>query len=272
MMPVLKEGSSGQEVIKLQQRLKERGFNPGVIDGDFAPATKAAVIAFQKSEGLLADGIAGPRTQRALELVTDPNLPSAIPGVTVTVVSKMFPHTPVDNIKTHLPFVLNALAEQGLGDKPMVLMALATIRAETEGFEPISEGRSKFNTSPGGHPFDLYDNRKDLGNRGPRDGESYKGRGFIQLTGRFNYQTHGAAIGLGNQLIDNPELANDPAIAAKLLASFLKDKERDIKEALLENDLKAARKLVNGGSHGLGRFTDAFTIGDRLLSDGLQPA
>jgi putative chitinase len=271
-MPVLKEGSSGQAVVRLQQRLKEHGFNPGLIDGDFGPATTAAVIAFQKSEGLLADGIAGPRTQRALELITDPNLPSAIPSVTVTIVSKMFPLTPVDNIKTHLPFVLNALAEQDLGDKPMVLMALATIRAETEGFEPISEGKSKFNTSPGGHPFDLYDNRRDLGNRGPRDGARYKGRGFIQLTGRFNYEKHGAAIGLGNQLVDNPELANDPAIAAKLLASFLKDKERAIKEALLENDLKAARKLVNGGSHGLDRFTDAFTIGDRLLSDGLSPA
>ena len=36
----------------------------------------------------------------------------------------------------------------------MVLMALATIRAETESFEPISEGKSKFNTSPGGRPFD----------------------------------------------------------------------------------------------------------------------
>ncbi|MEW6103628.1 MAG: peptidoglycan-binding protein [bacterium] len=264
-MLVLKEGSSGPEVVKLQERLKALGFNPGLIDGDFGPGTKAAVIAFQKSEGLLADGIAGARTQGALGLVTDISLPSVISGVTVNIVSKMFPYTPVDNIKTNLPFVLNALMEKELVDKPMVIMALATIRAETESFEPINEGKSKFNTSPGGHPFDLYDNRKDLGNQGQGDGERFKGRGFIQLTGRSNYQKYGKAIGLGNNLIDNPDLANDPDIASKLLAIFLKDKERAIKEALIDNDLRLARKLVNGGSHGLERFTEAFNIGNNLI-------
>ncbi len=264
-MLILKEGSSGLEVKKLQEKLKALGFDPGLIDGDFGPATEAAVIAFQKSKGLLADGIVGPRTQGALELTTDTQLPSVIPGVTVGIVSKMFPFTPLGNIKTHLPPVVNALVADELGDKPMVLMALATIRAETEGFVPLSEGKSRFNTSPSGHPFDLYDNRRDLGNQGRPDGERFKGRGFIQLTGRFNYQKHGAAIGLGTQLIDNPDLANDPHIAARLLASFLKDKERAIKEALLENDLRLARRLVNGGSHGLDRFVEAFTIGNRLI-------
>ena len=265
-MATLKEGASGPEVARLQERLKERGFNPGKIDGDFGPATEAAVIAFQKSEGLLADGVAGPRTQKALGLTGESALPSAIPSVSVAVVSKMFPHTPQDNIKTHLPPVLGALVEKRLADKPMVLMALATIRAETEGFEPISEGRSQYNTSPGGPPFDLYDNRNDLGNQGQGDGERFKGRGFIQLTGRANYRTHGQAIGLGDQLLDNPELANAPEIAARLLASFLYNKERAIKEALLENDLKRARKLVNGGNHGVERFEEAYHIGDRLIA------
>jgi Chitinase class I len=172
----------------------------------------------------------------------------------------------VDNIRTNLPFVLAALERKALADKLMVLMALSTIRAETEGFEPMSEGRSKFNTSPGGHPFDLYDNRKDLGNQGVGDGAKFKGRGFIQLTGRFNYQKYGRAIGLGNQLIDDPELANDATIAASLLASFLHDKERAIKEALEDDDLRLARKLVNGGSHGLNRFEEAFKTGARLIA------
>jgi len=265
-MSVLKEGSSGPEVIKLQEKLKELGFDPGSIDGEFDPGTEAAVMAFQKSEGLLVDGIVGPRTLHALGLTEDNQLPSAAPQVTVAIVSKMFPATPLGNIKANLPYVLKALEAANLAEKPMVLMALATIRAETEGFEPISEGKSKFNTSPNGHAFDLYDNRKDLGNRGRPDGASFKGRGFIQLTGRANYQTHGEAIGLGNQLVDNPELANDPTIAAQLLASFLKAKERAIKEALLENNLKQARKLVNGGSHGLDRFVDAYTIGNHLIA------
>jgi putative chitinase len=237
-METLKEGDSGKKVIKLQKRQEALGFSPGNIDGEFGPANRAALIAYQKSESLLADGIAGPRTQTALGMTDDDMLPSAIPAVTVSVVSRMFPVTPVGNIKQYLPQVLNALVEAALAEKPMVLMALATIRAETEGFEPISEGRSKYNTSPNGHPFDLCDNRRDLGNQGGGDGEKFRGRGFIQLTGRANYQTHGAAIGLGKQLVNKPELANDPVIASRLLASFLKAKERTIKEALQENDLR----------------------------------
>jgi peptidoglycan L-alanyl-D-glutamate endopeptidase CwlK len=265
-MAALQEGSSGNEVKQLQKRLKKLGFNPGKIDGDFGPGTEAAVIAFQKSAGLLSDGIAGPRTLKALDLAADDTLSSVIPRVTVHIVSKMFPYTLVDNIKTNLPFILNALAEKGLVDKPMVLMALASIRAETEGFEPISEGKSRYNTSPGGNPFDLYDKRRDLGNQGKGDGALFKGRGFIQLTGRANYLKHGQAIGLGNQLIDHPDLANDSVIAAKLLVSFLHSKERSIKEALLDGNLKLARRLVNGGSHGLDRFTEAFNIGNRLIA------
>ena len=105
----------------------------------------------------------------------------------------------------------------------------------------------------------------DLGNSQPGDGEKYKGRGFIQLTGKANYRQHGQAIGLGKQLLDNPELANDPAIAAALLACFLKAKERPIKEALLAGDLRGARRLVNGGSHGLERFEDCWRRGEALL-------
>lgn len=262
----LKEGSTGPAVVRLQIKLKKVGFNPGRADGDFGPATTAALIGFQKSAGLLADGVAGPRTLAALKLAANDRLPSVIPGVTVTIVSKMFPFTQVDNIRDNLPFVLKGLVERTLGDKPMVLMALATIRAETESFQPINEGLSKFNTSPGGHPFDLYDFRSDLGNQGKGDGAKFRGRGYIQLTGRFNYQKLGTTLDMGGKLATNPELANDPTIAGKLLAAFLKDKERAIKEALIFGDLRLARRLVNGGSHGLDRFSDAFRIGEGLIT------
>jgi putative chitinase len=262
----LREDSQGPAVVRLQKQLKKLGFSPGKIDGDFGPATKAAVIAFQKSRGLLPDGIAGPRTLKALKLSHSDALPSALKSATVTVVSKMFPFTPVDNIRLNLPVVLTALRQASLVDKPVLLMALATIRAETECFEPICEAKSKYNTSPGGHPYDLYDFRSDLGNGHRGDGDRFKGRGFIQLTGRCNYEVHGRAIGLGDRLVQNPDLASDPEIAGKLLASFLKHKERAIKEALLDDDLKLARRLVNGGSHGLDRFCDAYTIGTRLIA------
>jgi RNA polymerase sigma factor (sigma-70 family) len=105
--------------------------------------------------------------------------------------------------------------------------ALGTVRAETESFLPISEGQSRFNTSPSGHPFDLYDNRKDLGNNGAPDGAAFCGRGFVQLTGRSNYTQY--SVEIGQDLVANPALANDPVIASQLLARFLKDKENAIR-------------------------------------------
>ena len=61
-MPFLRIGASGPKVLELQQRLKQLGFNPGKLDGDFGPGTEAAIMAFPKSEGLLVDGTAGPTT------------------------------------------------------------------------------------------------------------------------------------------------------------------------------------------------------------------
>jgi hypothetical protein len=190
---------------------------------------------------------------------------SIIPEMTVDIATRIVPQAPRANIESNLPFVLDALVAPELADKPMILMALATIRAETGSFLPISEGQSHFNTSPGGHPFDLYDSRADLGNLGPPDGERFKGRGFIQLTGRANYALHSTAIGLGDQLIENPDLANDPGIAARLLASFLKTHEERIRAALADGDLREARRLVNGGAHGLDAFTAAYNTGVALL-------
>ena len=118
-----------------------------------------------------------------------------------------------------------------------------------------------------GHLFDLYDNRQDLGNTGKPDGERFKGRGFIQLTGRHNYEKIGRKIGLGNKLIEDPDLANDSEIAARILAAFLKEKKLQIKKELFEGDLRAARKLVNGGSHGIERFSEAYNIGQKEIPD-----
>ena len=263
-MSLLKLGSTGLQVTALQQRLRQRGFDPGPIGGQFTAATDTAVRRFQQSVGLTSDGQAGPNTIAALSM---PNVNS---NVTLDMVGQMFPSTPRVNIQFHLPYVLVALLDAKLVDKRMVLMALGTIRAETEAFQPISEFQSEFNTSPGGQPFDLYDARHDLGNRGAPDGSLFKGRGFIQLTGRANYQQIGDAIGLGDQLVQQPDLANDPDIAAKVLAAFLGNKQGPIRKALVAGDLAEARKLVNGGHHGLEAFQDAFHRGGGLVPNDVQ--
>ena len=263
-MAALKPGSTGPQVAALQQQLRQRGFDPGQFDGSFGPSTDTAVRAFQQSVGLEPDGVVGPNTIAALKM------PSVTSNVTAENVSPMFPGAPRVNIQFHLPFVLNSLLNAGLADKSMALMAFGTIRAEAASFLPIDEGISQYNTPPGGPPFALYDNRADLGNLGSPDGELFKGRGFVQLTGRVNYTHFSIVLGLGTQLVDNPDLASDPDIAAQLLAAFLKDKEERIRSVLAANDLATARRLVNGGTHGLAEFEDAFQRGQGLVPDDVQ--
>lgn len=64
---LLKEGSRGDEVKELQQRLNELGYSCGSADGIFGSKTEQAVKAFQKDHGLVADGIVGAKTKAALE-------------------------------------------------------------------------------------------------------------------------------------------------------------------------------------------------------------
>ena len=63
---VLKQGSNGGEVKELQRRLKEWGYYNGAVDGIYGKGTVEAVKAFQKKNGLKADGIAGIETYKAL--------------------------------------------------------------------------------------------------------------------------------------------------------------------------------------------------------------
>lgn len=185
------------------------------------------------------------------------NRSNIINSITAAQVSTMFPFTPQSNIAQNLPYVLSGLASLVLGDREMVNMALSTIRAETEGFVPISEGQSRFNTVS--VPFDRYEGRQDLGNTQRGDGALYKGRGYVQLTGRSNYERVGRQIGVN--IASAPELANDPETAGVILAQFLSNNETRIRNALANANLTEARRAVNGGTHGLDRFVDAFQRG-----------
>jgi peptidoglycan L-alanyl-D-glutamate endopeptidase CwlK len=262
---LIRAGDSGDDVRALQTALREARFNPGEIDGEFGSGTEQALIAYQLSRKLLADGVAGPRSLTALGLLKDDSLPDATTGMSSQVASRMCPGAPLANVKANLPLLIDSLIEHKLHDRTMVLMAVASIRAETGSFLPISEGISKYNTSPSGKPFDLYDYRADLGNKGKGDGQKYCGRGFIQLTGRYNYKKYGDLLKPPVNLEADPDRANDAQIAADLLCLFLGDRKQEIKQAIFEKDYRTARKLVNGGSHGLTEFTDAYQTGDALL-------
>lgn len=259
---LLAPGRQGPEVIPLRQALALQ-LGPDAQDygaltqGDAMDATLlAAARRWQSGVGMVADGVIGPRCLEVLGLRRP--APMAL-TLTLGTVRQLFPATKPANIGRYLPYVAAALNAEGLLDALMLCAALATIRAESEGFLPISEFPSQFNTRPGGAPFSAYDGRvKGLGNNQPGDGARFKGRGFVQLTGRANYTQYGAALSV--DLVANPDLANAPEIASLLLARFLADKADAMRAALATGDLAQARKLVNGGSHGLERFKDVFRL------------
>ena len=63
---VLRQGAKGDEVKEVQRRLKQWGYYKGSVDGVFGAGTRSAVIAFQKKNGLKADGVVGKSTYQAL--------------------------------------------------------------------------------------------------------------------------------------------------------------------------------------------------------------
>lgn len=68
-----KLGSRGEEVRKIQKKLKSLGYYTGAVDGIFGTGTRNAVKAFQKNCGITADGIAGPKTLTYLGLGSSPS-------------------------------------------------------------------------------------------------------------------------------------------------------------------------------------------------------
>lgn len=256
---LLLRGNVGKDVTNVKAALRtalgdKAAAYPGLAGGEeFDVDTETALRAWQSGIGLVADGIAGPRTMVALNCLSPAQLAVE---VDVDSVSKLFPFTKKSNIVRNLPYVTAALSAFELTDTDMIGVALGTIRAETEGFVPIAEFPSHFNTSPGQPPFSAYDKIRSLGNTQPGDGARFKGRGFVQLTGRDNYKRYGELLDI--PLLENPDCACAPEVAACLLAAFLYSKQEKIATSLAKNDLRGVRKVVNGGSHGLDRFTDTF--------------
>jgi len=85
-------------------------------------------------------------------------------------------------------------------------------------FNTIEEAQAVVSKGPEAVGDVIYGGR--MGNTAPGDGFKYRGRGFIQITGKENYDKIGKAIGV--DLVNNPDLANDPEIAAKIIPAFFK--------------------------------------------------
>lgn len=91
-----------------------------------------------------------------------------------------------------------------------------------------------------------YEGRRDLGNVNKGDGVRYKGRGIFQLTGRANYRTIGAKIGM--DLENNPELAESPEVSVLTALEYWKS--RGLNTFADKDDVTTITRRINGGLNG----------------------
>lgn len=119
---------------------------------------------------------------------------------------------PVSNLQASaLEFLLTAFEDDGrFCDVRWIAYALGTIKHETANtYDPIREH--------GGAAYFLrYEGRRDLGNIEPGDGPRYCGRGYVQITGRANYQYFTERLGV--DLISDPDEAMRQSIAYSIMA------------------------------------------------------
>ncbi|NLG54047.1 MAG: hypothetical protein GX542_00095, partial [Rhodococcus sp.] len=102
-----------------------------------------------------------------------------------------------------------------------------------------------------------YEGRADLGNTQPGDGERYKGRGAIQVTGRHNYSQVSEAIGV--DFVANPELIAAPEYAFATAVWYWTS--RNLNATADSANIVRVSELVNGGHHGLAERLASFQRG-----------
>lgn len=144
--------------------------------------------------------------------------------------------------------VNTALIKIGIYSDLTMLGAMATIRVECgKSFKPIEE---KYIEQGKAFVGAQYEGRINLGNNQVGDGNLFRGRGLIQLTGRANYSEYKRKTGL--DLINSPDLLLDLNSSAQILAQYFKD--RGVHVVCNNKNWMEARRLVNGGTNGLVDF------------------
>lgn len=230
-------------VQKLQQAL---GHQPNQIDGKFGSGTEQAVKLFQKKNRLVEDGIVGKVTWAALlQTPVKIDVASSLSASTVRVGSKdldidaIIQSIPYPSIRTFarrsVPLILQECQNSDVTNLAQVTYVLATAEHESHLGEWMEEFASGWE----------YEWRVDLGNNQAGDGPRFKGRGFVQLTGRANYTDWAKRLGI--DIVSDPEKVMEPEIAAKILVQGMRDGSFTGVNLNnhIGNDFVHARKIIN---------------------------
>lgn len=167
--------------------------------------------------------------------------------ITAAQLDAIVPQASADKLATYVA-PLNAAMVSGGIDNPIRKAAfVAQLLVESDGFRTFEEyasGRA-------------YEGRADLGNTQPGDGERYKGRGAIQITGRHNYESLSQATGI--DFVSNPELASAPQYAFSTAVWYWNS--RQLNQAADISGIVRVSELVNGGHNALAERLAAFQRG-----------
>ena len=155
----------------------------------------------------------------------------------------------VDELVKYLPEILE---QYGINTRLRAAHFLAQLAHESDHFRTLEEYASG----------SAYEGRRDLGNTWRGDGRRYKGRGPIQVTGRFNYRKYGQLLGI--DLENNPELAATPRIGLLIAAEFWK--QNRLNELADDDNGKYITRRINGGYNGLDDRLSKIERAKRVLS------
>lgn len=156
--------------------------------------------------------------------------------ITLEQLIKIMPYAKA-RASTFLPFINAAMEEFGINTKLRQTAFLAQIGHESGQLRYVKELASG----------SAYEGRRSLGNNMPGDGEKYKGRGLIQVTGKINYTAVMLALNL--DCLEHPEVLETPENATRTAAWWWK--EHGCNEMADTGDFLAITKRINGGTNGL---------------------
>ena len=259
---ILKNGSKGEDVKKLQAKL---GLG---ADGVFGSGTEAAVKKWQAANGLTADGIVGEGTWAKMfgekQLITEPSTPIVNAGP-----------LKLENLKGHIPDAViaqipDAAKKFNISNPLRLAHFLAQCGHESAGFKAIQEnlnysadGLKKifpkyfpgnlaegYARNPEKIASKVYGSRMGNGDETTKEGYKFRGRGFIQLTGKDNYTKFAKFI--GEDTVGNPDLVATKYPLASAAFFFDSNKLWDICDKGADDvTVTAVTKRVNGGTIGL---------------------
>jgi putative chitinase len=261
---LLKNGSKGEDVKKLQEKLGVEAI------GTFGPKTEAAVKAWQKANGLTDDGIVGPATWEKLfgaapaQAAATPATP--LPTVEGLNIEKLRGHVP-DAVLLQIP---DTAAKFNITNNLRLAHFLAQCGHESGGFKAVSENLNysadglkkifgkyfpgSLNESYARQPEKIasrvYASRMGNGDEASKEGFKFRGRGYIQLTGKANYTNFAKFI--GEDTVANPDLVATKYPLASAAFFFDSNKLWAIcDKGADEATVTAVTKRVNGGTIGL---------------------